>query len=253
MTRHPGFGVLLERLMDHRGLDVGPLSRQAEAAESELGAVLGGAASDPVLLRRLAPALGWPTADLFAVAGVPVPEELAPLDATAGRLVPHLVKHAVALPPRRRDALLRRVRSLPQENRTVPVRAPRPHERYPPGFGAALLRMLANRNLDWMGSARVLYLVSGLYVSAATIGGVGHGRVELTRDLLTDFAVALGIPVGDLAAMAGPVGEVNVALGERVPWQHSAGPDMAELIAELRRLSFDQIRQVGTETGVELR
>ncbi|MFE7789930.1 hypothetical protein [Streptomyces sp. NPDC057460] len=62
--------------------------------------------------------------------------------------------------------------------------------------------MLANRNLDWMSSARALRAVSGLYVSASTIGGVGHGRVKLTRDLPADFAVVLGIPVGDLAAMA---------------------------------------------------
>ncbi|GGR29929.1 hypothetical protein GCM10010251_52420 [Streptomyces aurantiogriseus] len=239
--------------MDHRELDVGPLSRQAEAEESELWAVLRGAAPDPVLLRKLAPALGWRTADLFAVAGIPVPEELAPLDATAGRLVPQLVRHAVALPQERRGALLRHVRSLPQENRTMPVRAPRPHEQYRPGFGAALLHMLANRNLDWTGSARVLCLVSGLYVSAATIGGVGHGRVELTRDLLADFAVVLGIPVGDLTALAGPVGETDVLLGERLRRQHSAGPDVAELIVELARLSCEQIRQIGVEAGAEVR
>lgn len=135
----------------------------------------------------------------------------------------------------------------------MPVRAPRSHEQYQPSFGAALLHMLANRNLDWMSSARVLRAVSGLYVSASTIGGVGHGRVKLTRDLLADFAVVLGIPVGDLAAMAGPVGEVGAQLGDRVQWQHAAGPDMAELIVELRRLSSQQIRQVGVVAGAELR
>ena len=113
--------------------------------------------------------------------------------------------------------------------------------------------MLANRNLDWTSSARVLYLLSGLYVSASTIGGVGHGRVEPARDLLADFAVVPGIQVDDLAAMAGPVVEVNVRLGERIQRQHSAGPDMAELITEIRRLGFDQIRQVGVEAGAVLR
>ncbi|WP_405691105.1 hypothetical protein [Streptomyces sp. NBC_00057] len=98
-----------------------------------------------------------------------------------------------------------------------------------------------------------MYLLSGLYVSPSTIGGVGRGTVELTRDLLADFAVVLGIPVGDLVAMAGPVGETNAQLGDRVPRQHGAGPDMAVLIAELRRLSADQIRQAGTEVGAQLR
>ncbi|GAA2158425.1 hypothetical protein GCM10009760_61410 [Kitasatospora kazusensis] len=253
MTTYPGFGVLLERLVDHRKLDIGQLSVQAEAEESELQAVLNGATPDLELLRRLAPALGLQTADLFAVAGMPIPEHLAPLDATAGRLVPQLVERAVFLPPDRRSELLRYARSLPQEDRTVPVRTPRSHEQYQLSFGAVLLHMLANRNLDWVSSAKVLYLLSGLYVSASTIGGVGHGRVELARDLLADFAVVLGIRVGDLAAMAGPAVEVNARLGEHIQRQHSAGPDMAELIAELRRLSFDQVRQVGVEAGTELR
>ncbi|MFI6033073.1 hypothetical protein ACIBBD_02590 [Streptomyces sp. NPDC051315] len=253
MTAQAGFGVLLGRLMDHRELGVGLLSRQAEFGEAGLRAVLKGTAPDPMLLRRLAPALGWRTADLFALAGPPLPEDLAPLDATAGRLVPHLVKRAVSLAPERRRELLRRVRSWPRENRTVPVRSPRPSEQYPPLFGAALLRMLANRNLDWTGSARVLHLVSGLYVSAATIGGVGHGRVEPTRDLLADVAVVLGIPVGDLVAMAGPVGEAGLQWGERLPGRHPAGPDVAELLVELARLSRDQILRLGVETEAGLR
>jgi hypothetical protein len=53
--------------------------------------------------------------------------------------------------------------------------------------------------------------------------------------------------------MAGPVDEVDVGLGERVRWQHSAGPGMAELIVELRRLSFDQVRCVGVEAAAEMR
>nr|WP_168504003.1 hypothetical protein [Streptomyces sp. S1D4-11]QIY92928.1 hypothetical protein HEP87_49530 [Streptomyces sp. S1D4-11] len=62
-----------------------------------------------------------------------------------------------------------------------------------------------------------------------------------TADL---FSIA-GIPIpqeltpldaraGRLAAMAGPVDEVNVGLGELERWKHSAGPDTAELIVELR-------------------
>ncbi|MFF3055258.1 hypothetical protein [Streptomyces sp. NPDC057909] len=64
--------------------------------------------------------------------------------------------------------------------------------------------MLANRNLDWMSFARVLRTVSGLHVNASTIGGVVHGRVKPTRDLPADFAVVLGILVGDLVATSTP-------------------------------------------------
>ncbi|MFD3505526.1 hypothetical protein ACFWWT_46605 [Streptomyces sp. NPDC058676] len=182
-----------------------------------------------------------------------MPEDLAPLDAKAVPLVPQLVRKAVSLPPERRRELIRFVRSLPQEDRAVPSRSLRPYEQYQPSFGAVLLQMLANRNLYWTGSVRVMYELSGLYVSPSTIGGVGRGRVELTRDLLADFAVVLGIPVGDLVAMAGPVAETNTELGDRVPRRHGAGPDMAVLIAELRRLSADQVRQAGAEAGARLR
>ncbi|MFE4262014.1 hypothetical protein [Streptomyces sp. NPDC056883] len=112
--------------------------------------------------------------------------------------------------------------------------------------------MLANRNLTWSASVRVMHTLSGLCVSASTIGQVGHGTVEVTRDLLADFAVVLGIPLGDLAAMAGPVGESNARLGYRDPRHHGAGHDRAVLIAELRRLSADQIRAVGVEAGARL-
>ncbi|MDQ1051088.1 hypothetical protein QFZ76_009324 [Streptomyces sp. V4I2] len=53
--------------------------------------------------------------------------------------------------------------------------------------------------------------------------------------------------------MAGPVGETNTQLGDRVPRQHRAGPDMAVLIAELRRLSAEQVRQAGTKAEAWLR
>ncbi|MDQ1051091.1 hypothetical protein [Streptomyces sp. V4I2] len=196
MTRHPDFGVLLQRLADHRKLDFSLLARRAEVEDSELRAVLRGTPPEPALLRRLASVLGYYAADLFVLAGAPVPEDLAPLDATAVPLVPQLVRSAVSLPPEGRRELIRFVRSLPQEDRTVPGRALQPYEQYQPSFGAVLLQMLANRNLYWTGAVQVMYELSGLYVSPSTIGGVGRGKVELTRDLLADFAVVLGIPLG---------------------------------------------------------
>lgn len=98
-----------------------PTSYQpAPVPESQLRAVLAGAAPSPPLLRRLAPVLGLHTADLFAIAGAGIPEDLAPLDDTAGRHVPRLARDAAALPPDQRNALRRLVASLPQEERTQP-------------------------------------------------------------------------------------------------------------------------------------
>ncbi|WP_377266915.1 hypothetical protein [Peterkaempfera sp. SMS 1(5)a] len=252
MTRTPGSDALLGRLLAHRRFGLGLLSQQCEVEESELREVCRGAVPDPALLRRIALLLDLPAADLFVIAGVPVPEDLMPLDATAGGLVVALTRHVVLLPPDGRSRLRQYVRTLPQERRTVPVGALRSFERYPTGFGGVLLRMLANRNLGWTHSAQVFSVLTGLYVSAATIGAVGRGRVKVTHDLLRDFAVVLGFPVGDLAAMAGPVAEVG-GLPARLPLQYTAGPDMAGLIRELSRLTADQIRRVGTAAGVELR
>ncbi|MCD7439768.1 hypothetical protein K4B79_16230 [Streptomyces lincolnensis] len=234
MTEHPGFGALLARSSRHRGLDAGGLAGLAGVPEPDLREVLDGAAPDPALLHRLAPALNLRTPDVFALAGVDVPEELAPLDSTAGSGVPRLVMKARRLSPGRRAALLAFVRGLPQEERTRPVPSPRPYERYEPSFGAVLVRMLANRNLTWSGGARALYSMSGLYLSAATVGQMGHGRLPITPDFLVASAHTLGIPAGHLAALA------DLPL----PGESAPGPmliDAAELIWETRRLSFAQV------------
>jgi hypothetical protein len=253
MIRHPGFGVLLLRLLEHRQLDPAVLAGQAQLDEAELRAVLGGATPSPALLRRIAPALGWLAADMFALAWQPVPEDLAPLDAEAEELVSRLAHRVVDLPPERRNAALRYARSLPQGERTSPLRAPKSWEEYPPSFGGVLLHMLANRNLYWSGSARVLLLASGWYLSPSTIGGVGRGRVELSRGLLTGLATVLTVPAGDLLAMAGPIADTDDQLGTQLQRDQAAGRDIAELVLELRRLSAAQIRCVAAEAGAPLR
>lgn len=52
-----------------------------------------------------------------------------------------------------------------------------------------------------MGTARTFLHLTGRYWSASTYGMVGHGRKELTPDLLADFATVLGIPADDLAVL----------------------------------------------------
>jgi hypothetical protein len=73
------FGTRLTRLFEYRKLDLGTVARAAGVPESELAAVLGDVgAPDPSLLRQLAPALRLYTADLFVIAGLAVPDDLAP-------------------------------------------------------------------------------------------------------------------------------------------------------------------------------
>nr|WP_062331298.1 hypothetical protein [Herbidospora sakaeratensis] len=173
-------------------------------------------------------------ADLLVIAGADVPDDLAPLDPKAGSLVPALLRHAGALPPAGRDALSALIASLPQRPRDAPYPPPRAFERYPPGPGGLLMRLVRNRNLGWAATAQTFLLVTGRYWSAATYGGVGRGTVPLTPDLQSDFAAVLGIPVDRLAATTGvPAAPPNPAPA----W-------MAELIWDARRLSAAQLRRL---------
>ncbi|WP_406472604.1 hypothetical protein [Streptomyces sp. NBC_01615] len=112
------------------------------------------------------------------------------------------------------------------------------YEQYEQGFGGVLVRMLSNRNLGWMGTARTFVHLTGRYWSASTYGMVGHGRKELTPDLLADFATVLGIPADDLAVLAG------IDLPDGAPPQNPAAADVAKLMWDVRRLTAVQVQQV---------
>lgn len=236
----PGFGVRLARYLDHRRLDVVAVCRTAGVPETELRAVLDGAAPNPSLLRRLAPALRLHTADLFVIAELPVPDDLAPLDSNAINLVDDLAWEAMRVPPEQRRRLRELVRSLPQEERGRSAPPLRVYEQYPPGPGAVLVRMLRNRNLRWTGSVQILARMTAgrVYLSASTIGMVGHGRKELYPELLAGFAAVLGIPVGDLATLAG------IEPPDDIPPVDPGTVEVAELIWDVRRLTAEQLRQV---------
>ncbi|MER5934245.1 hypothetical protein [Streptomyces sp. NPDC002054] len=51
-----------------------------------------------MLLRRLATVLGFHAVDLCVLAGLAVPDDMAPLDATAERWVPYVMMDVVHLP-----------------------------------------------------------------------------------------------------------------------------------------------------------
>jgi hypothetical protein len=235
---HPDFNVLLVRLLDHRKLNIADLSQAAGVPGPELQAVIDGAVPSPSLLRWLAPALDLHAADLFVIAGVAVPDELAPLDPEAGPHVPGLAQHALHLPPEHRHRLRRLIHSLPQEERTRPLPAPRAYEQYPSGPGGLLVGMLHNRNLRWTAAAKTLLCLTGIYLAASTIGAIGRGRKELSPELLTGLATVLGIPTDDLTALTG------IDLPENTPPQNPAAAEIAELIWDVRRLTADQLRHI---------
>ncbi|WP_405988525.1 hypothetical protein [Streptomyces sp. NBC_00986] len=239
MTELPGFDVLLTRLARHRQLDLADLSTSAGVPEPELRAVFDGTVPSPPLLERLAPALHMHAADLCAIAGVAVPDALAPLDPRVGVVVPGLVRDAMGLPPGHRCRLRQLVRSLPQEDRALPVPAVRTYAQFDRGPGGVLLRMIGNRNLSLTGTAQTFLRLTGRYWAASTYAGVGNGRKELTPDLLVDFATVLGVPADTLSVVTG------VGLPGSTPPPNPAAADAAELLWDVRRLTDDQARQVG--------
>ncbi|MEV6927270.1 XRE family transcriptional regulator [Dactylosporangium sp. NPDC051485] len=239
MTRLPGFDVLLARLLEVRGGDIGDVAHRAGIATAGLTAVLGGGAPDPALLRRLAPALGLHRSDLFLIAGLPVPGDLERLDPGASGEVDGLAWSLIYLP--RAIAELRRlIESLPQEPRPQPT-APTPaYHRYPDdAVGGLVVRLLHNRNLNWLGAAKMLFgLGGGPVLSASTIGVIGQGRKALTPQLLAGFAAVLDLSRRDLSALTG-INLTGVDTG--------AHPDAGEAVALIwsaRRLTAEQLRQV---------
>jgi hypothetical protein len=165
VTEYPGFGVLLARLLEHRGTGLTHLAAASGIAEPELRSLIDGTAPGESQLRDLAPALGFHTADLFVIAHVPVPEDLTPLDPAAGREAARLLRTVMDLPPDRRRRIHRLVEEMPQQPRPAADPAHPPRETFHPdlgGAGAMLVTMLwANRNLG-AGTAEAMdYLTRG--------------------------------------------------------------------------------------------
>ncbi|MFG1777595.1 hypothetical protein ACGFIG_14335 [Micromonospora sp. NPDC049048] len=106
------------------------------------------------------------------------------------------------------------------------------------------MRMLHNRNLDWLNSAKVLFRLSGIGpLAASTVGAIAHGREELSPELLTGFAAVLAISDRDLAALIGV--EATHASSKVNP----AAVDVAGLIWDVRHLSVGQVQQVCDEAN----
>ncbi|MFF2422797.1 hypothetical protein [Streptomyces mirabilis] len=189
-------------------------------------------------LSQLADQVGMHSHDLFLIAGLAIPDDALHFDEEASRELPELVRRTLALPAFSRQQLRDRARSLGEVPQSIPPRKKRAFEQYPPGFGSLFVRMLALRNLGWSSAAKVMYMMSGVYLSAATIGAVGRGVKELDAELLNGFAAVLGVPVATLASLTG----MHQIVASR---KHSAEViDTAALLWDVRHLTVAQVRQV---------
>ncbi|MFK0259281.1 hypothetical protein [Streptomyces sp. NPDC090445] len=188
-------------------------------------------------LGGLAERTGLRTHDLLLVADLPVPETAWLFDETAGASG-LLVSRSLALPVSGRQLLRTRARRMTAPAGVLTPRKPRPHEQYPPGFGSLLLRMLGLRNLNWSGTAKAMYLMSGVCKAASTIGAVGRGAKPLDAEMLDGFAAMLGVPVAVLAELTG----VRPSAGSRELTPEVV--DTAALIWEIRHLTADQESQL---------
>jgi hypothetical protein len=236
------FGVRLWRLLARRRptLEASVESMAPTLAEesgvppAELHALLEGAEPSPEAVRRLAPALGIHTADMFVIAGLRVPDDEA---ATWSKLgdgidVSFVLKRALKMSPELRHQLDESVRSMPAQTPTAPA----PPDNFPEGPGAMLIRLLRNRNIR-PHNARLLHDISGcLYVSDSTVWLLGPGHTTITRPFVTAFALLLGYGYDD---MAGLIGFGPAAESSRV---HPAGAEIAALAWNARRLTSEQLR-----------
>ncbi|MFJ9777916.1 hypothetical protein ACIRVF_42875 [Kitasatospora sp. NPDC101157] len=240
MTGLLRFGTLLTHLTGQRALAPATLAAAAGTDPVELQAVLGGQPPTGRLLRDLAPVLSLHAADLFVLAGQPVPDDLTPITRNPNWSIDTVVYNTMVMPAENRRPLLDAIRAQPPVAREGRGGVDRPYHRYEPGFGAVLLQLTHSRNLAWTGTAKALYAVTGgrIYLSPSTIGGIGRGTVEATPELVAGFAGVLGIPAPDLAALGG------IHLPDDLPPLHSRAADLATVIWEARRLTTAQLQDV---------
>ncbi|MEY9932581.1 antitoxin component HigA of HigAB toxin-antitoxin module [Catenulispora sp. GP43] len=240
MTGDPGFGGVVARMLESRGLSVSGLSHVFGIEEGELQTVLDGADPRLELVRRLASAFGLHLEDMLVIAGIDLPDDLKFLDPRARGWLRRLVSRTIRLRPTALDELLRYVESLPRELRTEPVPHVPARHHYEPGIGGVLLHMLHNRNLDWGDAAWMLGEATDgrIYWSASTVGMVGAGRKEVTPELLVALAPVLGISPDDLSAVAG------MDIPSATPAAESNAFMMADVLWEARSLTVDQVKKV---------
>jgi hypothetical protein len=213
------FGIRVARLLERRGVTVAV--DLAEPADD--------------VLHRLAPVLGLHVADLFVIAGRPLPDDLAPAELTGPRDVEDLVGwRAHQLDAEGRARLRDFVDGLPA--RPVTRTRPFPSDGRELTAGTILRRLLANRNLR-IRNTLLTELGAGPYMSTATYRMALAEAIPLSDDYVNAFARTVGIPVVDLAVL------IDREVAE-LPWTGSRPwpRDLVELAWAARRLDDDQLR-----------
>jgi hypothetical protein len=253
MADNPGFGVLLTRLLNRRQTDIAWLASACGIPEGELRAVTDGASPSPSQLEVLAATLGFHTADLYVIAGLPVPEPFQPCEPATGHQLRPLIEITMALPADQRTHVRETADQLPQLPHIHPADPPRTYYKNDGGFGAMLVTLLcANRNLHSpSAAARILGDLGGVYLAASTINSIGGGRVPLKPIWLVGFATTLGVPAADLAAIT-DIDISDLDISAVVPPDDPLAAEMAELLWTSRRLSVSQVEHVRAEAEAML-
>ncbi|GAA3011903.1 hypothetical protein GCM10020229_24150 [Kitasatospora albolonga] len=166
-----GFGVLLARLLELRSLDAFELSAPGDVSPEELRTTLDGRPPAESLLRGLGPVLGVHAADLFVMAGQPVPDDLAPVTRNPRWSISRVLYNTMTMQTKDRSVLLDAIRAQPVASGEGRGGGDRPYHRCEPGFGAVLLELTHSRNLKWPCTVKALHAVTRgqvyLAVSAA--------------------------------------------------------------------------------------
>ncbi|WBB95062.1 XRE family transcriptional regulator [Solwaraspora sp. WMMA2080] len=242
MADSVNFLAMIERLSRIRGQSFDDLMRVAGVDPLMVDAAIKGDVLGQSSLQRLARVLDMHAADLFVVAGIEVPSNLAPLSAPAGPVLDHLVRTALRLPAERLEQLLRVARSVPRRD-SVALTV-RKRDNFPYGPGSVIVGMLRNRNLNNLNSVKMLYRLAGIGpLSSATIHAFGSGRKELSPDFLAGFAAVLALRGDELAALL-DIEPVDVKIPVDV-----AIRQVAELLWDVRHLNNDQLRNIQEEFG----
>lgn len=228
---------MLARLLECRGLDICSVLDSVDVPGLGSRSISSNDASCVLGIERLASVLRWHSADLFVVAGVSVPEDRMPLESGTGDLILRLVRDVSDLAPEASRRVMDYLRELPHQDRTQSF--PPPPDAYgafPLDVGGIIVRMLRNRNLDWLSATELMTMAGGPILSGSMIGSIGLGRKKVTPRFLSSCAVVLDVPVRDLAAIAGM--EMPVPVNPLQP----VAVDMGAMIWEARRLTAWQLR-----------
>ncbi|GAA3209447.1 hypothetical protein ACFO1B_51600 [Dactylosporangium siamense] len=239
------FAAALTRLLANRSLDVSDLARSAGLRTDRVAALLAGATPDAWQLRHMAAALHLHAADLFAIAGRPVPADLLPLERPhPSRTFADIAMDAHQLDDAGRDEVRAFIHALPTgtADLTRSWVTDRRHDRFR-GVGGLVGRFLAHRNILSNQVRCLAHLThADMYVSQSTIYMLTVGRVPYRPRYVLGLATLLAMRADDLAAVL----RAPLPTGSPAPCRHAL--DAAALLPLLVRYPAAQVAKVADLT-----